>query len=149
MFNSLTVKLTLAFLAVSLIGVALVAIFSRLITEREFDRFRQEQARSDFITQVTAYYQTHGSWQGINQVFYQPDQSPPPPGQPAGPPFLQPRFALVNQDNIVVLADGPYGYGLGDRPPPDVLRQGAPLEIDGQRVGTILTNNARTTRDPL
>ncbi len=171
MFKSLTVKLILAFLAVSLIGVALVAVFSQLITEREFDRFRQEQAQNDFIAEATAYYQAHGSWQGIDKAMNQPGSLSSPQGQPnggpplpqgqpnGGPPLPQgqpgsgpspiprPRFALANQNNIIVLTDGP--YRLGDRVPPDKLEQGIPLEIDGQQLGTILTNNTRTSRNPL
>jgi signal transduction histidine kinase len=176
-FNSLTTKLTLAFLSVSLIGVALVAIFSRLITEREFARFRQEQDQSDFIARATAYYQAHGSWQGFDsaqgppnwpsppQGQEQPADAPPPPisqRQPAGgpPPPMgqppdemllspppQPRFALADQDNLIVLPDGP--YRLGDRVPSTLIRQGLPLEINGERVGTILTNNDQTSRNPL
>lgn len=162
MSNSLTIKLMLAFLAVSLIGVALVAVFSRLITEREFDRFRQEQAQTDFIAQITAYYQNHGSWQGLDQALPQQQQQPAPGapaqgGQPGGVPPMPPqqpngampppRFALANQYNQIALPDGP--YHLGDHVPPEILAQGIPVELDGQRVGTVLVNNTAPSRNPL
>lgn len=149
MSTSLTVKLMAAFLAVSLIGVALVAIFSRLITEREFDRFRQEQARNDFIAQATAYYQVNNSWAGLDQALNQFPLFSPLPAQPGDPlqPPPRPRFALANRDNIVVLADGP--YRLNDRVPPNLIEQGIPLEVNGQRVGTVLIDTTRPPREPL
>ncbi len=143
--SSLTFKLTLAFLVVSLIGVALVAIFSRLITEREFDRFRLEQARSDFITAATAYYQAHDSWQGIDAAIG-PGPFQPQPGGGGPPPMPQPPFALVDMNNIVVLSGGP--HRLGERLPPEELEQGTPLLIEGQQRGTILSD-AGPPRNPL
>ena len=82
MRRSLTFKLTLAFLLVSLLGVGLVAVFSRLITTREFARLTQEQAKSNFVSRVSGYYQTYGSWQGINGAFHQPPQLRHPGSQP-------------------------------------------------------------------
>jgi signal transduction histidine kinase len=168
MSNSLTVKLTLAFLTVSLIGVALVAVFSRLITEREFERFRLEQTRSDFITQLTVYYQSHGSWQGIDKAMSQPGPflrpqeqpegglPPRPLAQPGGGPPPQPpeggspppplRFGLVDRNNVVVLAGG--SYRLGEQVPAAALEQGVPVIIEGQQVG-IVFNNPRPSRNPL
>lgn len=144
MSSSLTLKLILAFLAVSLIGVALVAIFSRLITEREFDRFRLEQARSDFIAAATAYYQAHGSWQGVEAAIRPDTLQPQPGGGP--PPMPQPPFALVDQNNTVVLPGGP--HHLGERLPPEELDRGTPLLIEGQQRGTVL-NDTRPPRNPL
>lgn len=147
MSSSLTLKLVLAFLAVSLIGVALVAVFSRLITEREFDRFRLEQARSDFIAEATAYYQAHGSWQGIDKAMAQPGPFAPPQQQPGGsPPLPRPPFGLVDQNKVVVLPGGP--YRLGERVPAAALEQGIPLVVAGQQVGFVLIET-RPPRNPL
>ena len=52
--RSLTTKLTLGFLLVGLIAVALVAILARLTTTREFDRFVLDQALDDFMGEATA-----------------------------------------------------------------------------------------------
>ena len=59
--RSLTMKLTLAFLLVSLAGVGLVAVLVWSNTSREFDRFLLDRGRSDFVPAVTSYYQTSGS----------------------------------------------------------------------------------------
>ena len=44
--RSLSLKLTLAFLAVGVIGIALVAVVVRLQTQREFDQFVLNQYQS-------------------------------------------------------------------------------------------------------
>ena len=87
MRRSLTLKLMLAFLLVSLLGVILVAVFFRVVTQREFDRFNLEQAQSNFTDDVTTYYQIYGSWRGVAQALRQPDQSPPL-AQPGNQPPL-------------------------------------------------------------
>ena len=43
--RSLAVKLILAFLLVSVIGIGLAAVFARAVTGREFDRFIMDSAR--------------------------------------------------------------------------------------------------------
>ncbi|GAB4442288.1 MAG: ATP-binding protein [Anaerolineae bacterium] len=155
--RSLTFKLVLAFLLVSLVGVALVAALSRLITVREFGRFNQEQAISNFTADVTAYYQQTGGWQGIHPYMAQrnerqqpppPADSPPPaaqpPPQPQRPP---PRFGLADLNGVVLLPAG--SFRVGDRLPPMVTGGGSPLLVDGQQVATIIESDAPPPLDPL
>ena len=49
--RSLTVKLSLAFLAVSLTGAIMVAVFAQQAAVSAFDSFVLEQAQSDFVAQ--------------------------------------------------------------------------------------------------
>jgi signal transduction histidine kinase len=148
--RSLTLKLTLAFLAISLISVALVAVFARWITVQEFDRFVLDQAQNDFIDFVTAYYEANGSWQGMAQQL--PQQ--PPPASAAGPAPLPhtgmlpapPQFALVNSGGRVVVPLGQ--YRIGQQVPQNQLERGYPLVINGQTVGTVLPREALPDREP-
>ena len=147
--RSLTLKLTLAFLVVSLTGVALAAIFARWTTLREFDRLIQDQAESSFISDVAAYYQTYGTWVNVaaniphrrlpaeaaadrtldhNRPKVQPDRT-----QSSLPPF---SFVLVDQQRLVVVPGG--SYQMGERVSVARLSQGAPIEVGGQVVGTVL-----------
>jgi signal transduction histidine kinase len=73
--RSLTTKLTLAFLFVSIIGVALTALFVRQRTQREFDRFVLDRYQSDLIKNLTDYYNQNGSWTGIDNILVR-DQTP-------------------------------------------------------------------------
>jgi signal transduction histidine kinase len=150
MTRSLVFKLVLAFLVVSVTGVALAAVFARWATFQEFDRLVLEQAQNNFLASATAYYQTNGSWLGVREYFHRLAAAPAPqpqPGQQLPPPPLedrnwpgeQPRtyvFALVDQEGYVVLPAGP--YRLGHRIPSDELAEGVEIEVDGQVVGTAL-----------
>ncbi len=158
MNRSLVLKLTLAFLLVSLVGVALVAIFSRVITVREFDRLVSAQAKNSFTGEVLDHYQTHGSWQGIETVFQsrtnrRPDPPSPPDGggrkrsndkgsregreTPPTPPTPIPQFGLADQTGQVLLRIEPYRSGQ-HLSAEQLAQGGTPLEIEGQQVGTIL-----------
>src|SRR5262249_13137918 len=99
MRRSLTFKLTLSFLAVSLLGVALVAGYTVLVGANEFQRLAYQRALGDFSLQVQTYYQNNGTLQGIKAFVGPPDQprplnnggqgqgqSNPPPRQNQGAP---------------------------------------------------------------
>lgn len=146
--RSLTWKLTLVVLSVSLLSVLIVFLLARWVTVREFDRLVIDQAFSDFSERVTTYYRTHGDWQGVMEALPRPEAGgpPPPPGQrpPAQPPPDQPPpnqrpnpFALLDQQGCVIVPAGP--YNLGDCQPPTGPELWTPLFIDQQRVGTVVT----------
>ncbi|MBI4790570.1 MAG: hypothetical protein HY782_26370, partial [Chloroflexi bacterium] len=148
--RSLATKLLLAFLAVSLIGMALASVLARWTTVQEFDRLVLERAHNNFLDEVTTYYQTHGSWSGVSEYFQQKFQSSQPlprPGDPGNlrpPPQIQggaPRlppvpFILIDRNGYVVHALPP--YRLGDYIPPEQLARGTPVEVGSQVVGTML-----------
>jgi signal transduction histidine kinase len=157
MTRSLDFKLVLAFLLVSIIGVALTVAFARWATYQEFDRLVLEQARDDFVAEASTYYRANGSWQGFGEYlhFRVPPPAPqdrpgappgpggqPPPGQQPGvgsQPAPQPApyvFALADRDGVVVMSAGP--YLLGDQVPANQLAGGLAIEVDGQVVGTAL-----------
>jgi signal transduction histidine kinase len=161
--RSLTLKLVLAFLLVSVTGVALTALFARWITISEFDRLVLEQVQTDFMADVTSYYEINGSWQGVWDFFRgsgaaplplpQPGQQPPPPvaAQPQQPLRSSYVFALAIEEDVapdggapegrIVLPAGP--YRLGDQVPAAELAQGVEVEVDGQVVGyALLTGQA-------
>jgi signal transduction histidine kinase len=131
--RSLTFKLIVAFLLTSVLGIGLAAVIARGVTAREFGRFVMGQQRNDFVARAEAYYQTRGSWAGAGEYFRRPDVSPPPdPGAPPRPP----QFVLADQNGVAVTPAQP--YRSGDRIPPDKLARGAPVEVTGRRVGTVI-----------
>jgi signal transduction histidine kinase len=152
MRRSLTLKLTLAFLVVSLIGVTLVAVLSRAIQEREFDRLMLEQSRSRFAEDVSTYYQLYGSWNGIDQAFRQRHPLPPSFNSSAEDKmsfFVSRwlRFGLADGQGIVVISDGP--YQVGDTVPAEMLAQGTLLKLDDQVIGIIFLTNDHPPLNPL
>ncbi|MBN1658570.1 MAG: HAMP domain-containing protein, partial [Anaerolineae bacterium] len=140
--RSLTLKLTLAFLVVSLAGTALVAVLVWQTTSAAFDRYVLDQMRDDFVTQASAYYEARGTWSGVTEYFHraQPPVLQPPPSQPAPQPpasQLADPFVLAAADGRVVVPARP--YRVGDLAPADELARGEPIQVDGQTVGTVLT----------
>ena len=80
--RSLTVKLVLAFLIVSLTGAALSAAFTRWATNKEFDRMVLDKAEADLITAADRLLP---GAQLLEQRHEQYHAAPPPdhPGNPA------------------------------------------------------------------
>jgi signal transduction histidine kinase len=66
--RSLFFKLTVAFLLVGLVGSVVVLLLFQLQTQRDVDRFVLDLYQSDFVTGPIAYYQAHGSWEGVQEV---------------------------------------------------------------------------------
>ena len=147
--RSLTLKLSLAFLAVALTVAGLAAVFARNAMVREFDRLVVQQAEENFIADITAYHETFGSWDGVHERFgpqsvradrpppnqRPPADAPPPPPQ-TQPGTLPPPFFLADQDGIIVISGGPK-YRRGDVVPAHELEDRTAVEVDGIVVGTV------------
>ena len=131
----LTVKLTLAFLLVALIGAGLVTVFLARQTEREFDRFVLRSYQQDIVDRLTEYYETQGSWDSLVGVW-------PPPGM-----FIRsgPRQEVRPAPELFVLLDtGRRIVIAGDE---DLLRKqvaeseldrAVPLTIGDETIGYII-----------
>lgn len=143
--RSLTYKLILGFLLISLVGVALVAAFTRWATVNEFERPMLDQAEDEFVARVTEYYESNGSWDGVEWLF----MSQPSGGEPTSPESRPPRlpFTLVDEQNVVVLSDKPDHERRTI--PDDQLAQGTSVVVGGQVVGTVLPTGDAAERDAL
>lgn len=151
--GSITLKLTLTFLAVSLAGVALVAIIIWATTSMAFNQFLLDRGQSDFLAAVTTYYQKNGSWDGITEALTQQGLIQPDLQPGSAPSFSQPSnnnpipplpFALADQNEIVVVRGGP--FNLGAVVPTSMLSQGIAININGQKVGTVLATGSPPNR---
>ena len=84
--RSITTKLILAFLLVGVLVLALASGITYWLTAGEFRQFTYEQARGRFVADVTYYYETHGSWQGVLAYYEQRNTTNsrfnPPPNAP-------------------------------------------------------------------
>ena len=137
--NSLSTKLTLAFLLLSLTVAGLVAFFTRQATEREFETFVVNRIREDFIEKVTNHYQENDSWRGIREDFPPPKQ----PQQQANTEHPKPApiiFALANENGMIIIPAGVFRSRqiVND----DILEEGTPILVNNKIVGTaLLTGN--------
>lgn len=128
--RSLALKLTLAFLVVGVVGVALVALFVRQRTRQEFDQFVLTRFQQDIYDELTEYYQINGSWDGINAIFVR-DQSP----RMSRRGIFPAPVTLLNADSVVVYGGLRYQRGQQLNQPGD---DGVPIEIEGTTVGWLV-----------
>ena len=66
--RSITIKLTLSFLGISLVSVLAIVLFAPYTTDREFRRFTTNNDRSNLMGTLQDYYVIHGSWNGIEHA---------------------------------------------------------------------------------
>ena len=143
--RSLTLKLTLAFLFVGLIGALLVAVFVGLRTQSEFGQFVSDRYQQDLIDELGSYYQQNGSWDGIDAITFR--LPPRHPGDKAG--YMRAPVALI--DNTEVVVYGSQRYQIGHKLTRSELRQAIPVEVNGQVVGSMvldLPTEAERRADP-
>ncbi len=95
MMRSLTLKLTLAFIVVGLIGIAIVALLVYSLTANEFNRFLVNRGLNDYTAAVTTYYETHGAWDGVENALQQKGMTFPVQGH-SGDRSAPPPFVLVD-----------------------------------------------------
>ena len=125
--RSLTLKLTLAFLAVGLIGALLVAVFVQRRTQSAFNQFVGDRGRNELIRELTTYYRQHGSWENVASAVDTANIDQ------AGKGYGGPSIVLADTSGRVVLGKAPYGGSvlgtLRDR------AHSTPIEVDGKVVG--------------
>ena len=148
MNRSITAKLILAFLAVSVVVVALASGITYVLTVRDFKQLVFNQTRDNFVADVGLYYQMNGSWEGIQQYVSLRDTFPQPGGP--GPGSSQPNsgpgggqnqaaaitFLLADANGNVLVPAGQYPTGA--QVPAAKLAQGTAVEVSGKQVGTVL-----------
>src|SRR5260370_328785 len=66
--RSLTYKLIVAFLSISLISIGVIVALTHFATNREFNRFISEQYKIELSNGFASYYQEHGTWDGVDKV---------------------------------------------------------------------------------
>src|SRR5581483_852118 len=130
MRRSLMWKLIAAFLGVSLLAVALVAVIGGFFAANEFNSFISQEARGNFIVFVNGYYQTNGSLNGIDDALRQRFEN-----RTVDEPRLFP-FPLADSNGKVVLGGG--GYDLGTQAPAAQYSAGTRVIVNGRVIGVVL-----------
>ena len=138
--RSLWVKLTLAFLFTSLIGVVLFPIMTQRVTLRLLERDIRTEIEANLSRQVTAYYLEHGSWEGVQEEIGErrgPEARGGPPGESRRPELPEsPPYMLVDPDGLVLVKYN--DFRLGVVLPQEQLSEGIPVEMDGQTIGFLV-----------
>ena len=133
--NKLWVKLTIAFFAVTLIGLIAVAL---LINNRVSTQFRDFVVRNDMmssplVASLESFYAGHGNWTGVETVF---ETATPGMGMGmghgAGMPHGMGNLTLTDAAGDVVFSRR---TDLPATLSPAELADALPLEVGGQTVG--------------
>jgi two-component system, OmpR family, sensor histidine kinase BaeS len=156
MSRSITLRLVLAFLLVGITVVAMASGITYWLTVREFKQLTYNQARDRFVSDMTFFYQTRGSWDGVLEYYQQrnavhtplsPEPQRPPGGQDAGHQPQTLFFALADPNgNILIPASD---YRQGNRVPKSVLSEGTAVTVNNERVGTVLVVGSPPPLGPL
>jgi signal transduction histidine kinase len=127
-------KFLLAFVAVVLLAVGIVAVLANRAAQREVTGLmaggHSDQAR--LAAELAGYYRGHGGWDGVQSVL----RAPQPMRQMMGP-----RLVLADASGRVV-ADSGTGL-IGSSLPASDLAAGQPVLVDGQQVGSLLAYSPR------
>jgi signal transduction histidine kinase len=155
MKNSLTGKLTLSFVLIALTTAALVAVFVRVTSENRLSRLIVDQQRSSLQTNLSDFYTKYQSWDGISnylrgltfQNSNPPPENPNNPTSPNGAIDRRSLFALADARGVIVIASLP-NYPQGRFVDPQTLKSGEAVLVNGQQVGTILTEQRNPAFNP-
>ena len=129
--RSLTTKLILAFLAVTIAAVLLVAFAIRRSTETAFNRFLLDSDQEMVVASLTQYYGENGSWENIRDIMIRGRSSQSRERTAWG--------ALADPDGTVLIGAGQ--YARGDRLSPEELARAVPIRArDGAVVGKVHFN---------
>ena len=150
--RSLWFKLTAALVLVTLLGVGLAVLVPGVVTVRNFESFvrrSRDTEREVLAEALTIYYEEWGTWDGLYAlVMARPDHR----GHGMGP-VMAPgvpgawQFQVADQNGVVVAASRVEQIGV--QLSPAQLREGDPIEVNGQEVGYLLPGTALTLlREP-
>jgi len=131
--RSITLKLILSFLGISLVSVLLIVFFARYTTDREFRRFTLANDRSTLMGTLQDYYITHGSWDGIQQAELF-TRYPAPADNP--PPKTFNPLTVTDQSGKVIRAGS--DHKLGDTVPAEEIQHSTPIQVDSKTVGHLI-----------
>jgi two-component system sensor histidine kinase BaeS len=142
--RSLRTKLVLAFLLVSLLIIALVAVFARWNTSAEFRRYVFDRNQEGFVSVLANYYAQDGSWDGVEDIFR---RGPTPFG--IGQHLPMPVGEIVLFDTEFNVLIGGRGYHMGERIAQDQLTDALPVEIEDATVGYVLLRRDAFHEQPI
>lgn len=140
--RSLTSKLILAFLAISLISIGVIVALTHFTTNREFDRFISDQYKTELADELASYYEEHGTWDGLDAVYLGFTLEPAGPGESRPPTF----FAVTDVAGRVVLES--FQHKKGELLAADRLQMGIQIQVNDETVGYLILQTPPQRRDP-
>jgi signal transduction histidine kinase len=138
--NRLWLKLSLAFLAISLAAIGLVAALSLRATGEQFRQYVVASGMADqpaWAQALTEYYAAHGSWDGVDGLLAQLGPGGMGMGRGrAAAGSAGPNIAVTDMNGQVLASKT--GALVGEVLPANVLAQAVPLTLDGRPIGMLV-----------
>lgn len=126
--RSLAIKLVLAFLAVSLAGIALIGLLASNVTAHEFGRFVNTQRPTTLAASLTDYYVTHNGWTGVETIIQSNNST-------SATDPIRPLVLVDNHGNVVFSTDIQF---QNQKPSAEQIAFGVPIWANGQIVGLLI-----------
>lgn len=134
--NRLWVRLTFAFVAVTLVGVAAVAVFTDWSAGNEFRQYLARQdalAQSGVLDELAASYQQNGNWSGVADVLANLSV---PAGRGRGQGRGRPPVLLADASGQVIYDES--GVRVGSALSADERNTALPVVANGSAVGFLI-----------
>jgi two-component system OmpR family sensor kinase/two-component system sensor histidine kinase BaeS len=154
--NRLWVRLTLAFVLVTLVGVSTVALLANLSASSQFRRYlihNEMMGQGNLADVLAVYYERQGNWDGVEDVFggmggpMQPRRRGQPfdpstslragPAQGRGPMYRGGMLTLLADEHGLVVYDSQGRYA-GETLSRSEQKLAIPIQAGGQTVGFLL-----------
>ena len=126
--RSLAIKLVLAFLAVSLAGIALIGLLASNASAHEFGRFVNTERPTTLAASLTNYYAAHSGWNGVETIIQNNNST-------SATDPIRPLVLVDNHDNVVFSTDIQF---QNQKPSADQIAFGVPIWANGQIVGLLI-----------
>jgi signal transduction histidine kinase len=125
--RSLAIKLVLAFLLVSLAGIALIGLLASTVSVREFGRFVNTQRQDTLAANLSTYYVNHNGWSGVETILINNSSTTTDP--------IRPLVLVDNDGNVVFSTDAQF---QNQKPSAQQISFGVPIWANGQLVGLLI-----------
>ncbi len=141
--RSISVKITLVLIVVSLIGALFTSFYIQNRTQKAFDAFIQDQDQQLLVEALTEHYLIYGSWENAQIVFQKvfPGITNINQGENTGgnTPGNNAPFILTSPDGeIQDTSPGSRGPKPGSSIPIEDIEKGIPLKVEGKLVGWLV-----------
>jgi signal transduction histidine kinase len=126
----------MSFFIIILLAVGLGLFFSARAIDGAFENFVERQGndmQSIIIQALTRYYSQSGSWENLDETVRLRFRNSP--------------VVVADQDRVIIISRDQ--SRLGQSLSPEEFESGEPIEVEGERVGTILPIVFRGLRSPI
>ncbi len=137
----LTTKLLFAFLLVSAFSSGIIVLFTRVATNREFEKFINDRYKEELAEGLANYYQEYQSWDGVDAEFKHFSR------EPYERDYNRPLFFSIADPNGKIVVAGA-GRWKGEILSKEEFSHCTPIEVEGKTVGVLLLADS-PDRNPL